>query len=86
MEKSTTRHKSNRPTYKKHSPQTKNVLETMCGNGRISIHLAKIGYNVTGIEFNKTYIDNAKKKAKEYNVEDKANFLHCDIRKFRQIL
>ncbi|MEM2083670.1 MAG: class I SAM-dependent methyltransferase [Nitrososphaerota archaeon] len=65
---------------KKYFQQAKDILEIMCGNGRISIHLAKIGYNVTGIDFSKIFIDDAKRKAKENNIEDKVNFVHGDVR------
>ncbi|MBE9908975.1 class I SAM-dependent methyltransferase [Enterococcus casseliflavus] len=68
----------------------KNVLDLACGPGRYSEELAKLGYDVTGIDYNKVAIDYAIEEAKkkhleiEYLVDDITN-LKID-RKFDLIL
>jgi 2-polyprenyl-3-methyl-5-hydroxy-6-metoxy-1,4-benzoquinol methylase len=49
------------------------ILDIGCGTGRHSIELAKRGYNVVGIDFSKSMIDQAKSKInnKNYNVNFK---------------
>lgn len=57
----------------------------MCGNGRISINLAKSGYKVIGIDISPTYIEDARRKAKEHKVEEKVKFLVGDVRELDKI-
>jgi len=49
------------------------ILEVGCGNGRVLIHLSKLGYrNLVGIDISPTFIEDAKRKAAKYgttNVE-----------------
>ncbi len=62
------------------------ILDLMCGNGRIAINLAKLGYNVVGVDFSPLYIEDANKKAIEHGVEDKTSFLVGDIRNLNSII
>lgn len=49
--------------------QVKKVLDVACGVGRHSIPLAKSGYQVTGIDYSKSQIREAKKYAKDNKVD-----------------
>ncbi|MBI4163076.1 MAG: class I SAM-dependent methyltransferase, partial [Candidatus Aenigmarchaeota archaeon] len=51
--------------------KVKKILDISCGTGRHSIGLAKAGYNVTGVDKEKSVIDYAKNKAKESGVHAK---------------
>lgn len=59
--------------------QDTTVLDLGCGIGRHSIELTKRGYSVTGIDFVKSNIESARRKAEEQNVKVE-NFLVDDIR------
>ncbi|WP_422529337.1 class I SAM-dependent methyltransferase [Serratia fonticola] len=50
------------------------ILDLGCGTGRIAIKLAERGYNVTGLDWNKTAINLAKENDKKSLV----NFIHED--------
>jgi len=56
------------------------VLDLCCGVGRHSLALARSGYSVTGVDRTKEYLDVAKKKAK--NEELDVEFLEGDMRTF----
>lgn len=60
------------------------ILELGCGNGRISIGLAKKGYRVTGVDISPKFIEDAKRKAEK----EKANveFIIGDVRELDRIL
>ena len=64
----------------KHGVSEGKVLDLMCGNGRIATNLAKLGYNVVGIDISPIYIQDAIKKAQEHNVQDKVTFVAGDVR------
>jgi len=70
----------------KHGISKGRILDLMCGNGRIAIHLAKLGYEVVGIDFSPIYIEDAKKKAIEHGTESKTKFIHGDIRNLDALL
>ena len=65
---------------KEHGIERGNVLDLCCGNGRIAINMAKKGFNVTGIDYSKPCIDDAKRRANEENVGDKTSFIEGDVR------
>lgn len=54
------------------SRKIKSVLDIACGVGRHSVELAKLGYEVAGLDFSPSQIKQAKEKAKENKV--KVNF------------
>lgn len=58
------------------------VLDLCCGTGRHSIVLAKRGYDVTGVDLTRHYIEKARKKAeeKEFDIE----FVEKDMREFKR--
>ena len=45
------------------------VLDAPCGFGRHSVELARLGFAVTGVDFNETELDRARKAAREAGVE-----------------
>lgn len=55
------------------------ILDLYCGYGRHTIELAKLGYNMTGVDATKEFLEIAGQKA----LEEKVNitFNHCDMRK-----
>ena len=54
----------------------KEVLDLGIGQGRNSIPLADLGFNVTGVDFSTKYLEFCKKTC------DKLNLIHSDIRAF----
>ena len=68
---------------KKHTTNQSNlkVLDLGCGKGAVSIKLAKeLNCQCHGIDAVKAFIDEAKNKAKEFNVEEYCSFERNDIR------
>lgn len=55
----------------------KTILDLGCGSGRISIPLSKVGYKVTGVDFDKEAIKEAKGKVKN---NKNLKFLNSDYR------
>jgi 2-polyprenyl-3-methyl-5-hydroxy-6-metoxy-1,4-benzoquinol methylase len=55
------------------------ILELGCGNGRISINLAKMGFNVTGIDISSLCVNDAIKRAKEKKIKN-VQFICGDMR------
>lgn len=63
-----------------------NVLDLGCGKGAVAINLAyKYGFNVTGIDAMKEFLDEAKLKATEHNVSHLCSFVNEDINDFIKI-
>jgi D-alanine-D-alanine ligase len=55
------------------------ILDLACGYGRHSIELARRGYNVTGFDFSKYFLQTARKEARKQNM--KIVFVRGDMRK-----
>ena len=55
-----------------------NFLDYCCGTGIHSIYPAKLGAQVTGIDFSSSSIESAIERSKFFNVEDKCQFLVQD--------
>lgn len=62
------------------------ALDLCCGNGRVSIHLAKKGWETVGVDFSKEYLDDAVEKAKLYGISDRCRFIHGDVRDLSKLL
>ncbi len=62
------------------------ILDLACGLGRISIYLAKAGYNVVGIDISPLYLRLAQKWATKESVDDKTIFYRMDARKAPRLL
>jgi len=56
------------------------VLDLCCGIGRHSLELARRGFEVTGLDRTKSYIERARTEAKNENL--KVDFVLCDARRF----
>ncbi len=54
------------------------LLDLPCGNGRLSIPMALLGYDVTGVDFSKTFVEEARSAAKAYKC--KTTFVKADMR------
>ncbi len=61
------------------------ILDLGCGNGRIAIHLAMKGYRVVGVDYSKDFIDDARAKASQYNVEENVEFIVGDAREIDEL-
>jgi len=58
-----------------------NVLDLACGAGRHSLIFAAQGFNVTGLDFSKPYLREARKAARKAGQD--IQFVHGDIRNLR---
>src|SRR5262245_43922874 len=58
------------------------VLDLACGVGRHSLIFAKKGFNVTGLDFSKPYLREARTAARK--ARQSIRFVHGDIRNLRQ--
>ena len=56
------------------------VLDACCALGRISIELALLGMNVTGVDITEPFLDAAKESAWDEGVE--IDFVKADMRRF----
>ena len=61
-----------------------NLLDLCCGNGRISIYMAKKGFKAVGVDISKAFIEDARRKAKEHKVSELVTFLEGDVRKLKE--
>lgn len=66
--------------YKKWLPKNKGakILELCCGTGRLTLPIAKDGYNICGVDYTSSMLRQAKIKAAEAGLE--INFIDADIR------
>ena len=71
---------SDLPFYKKWLPKNKDakILELCCGTGRLTLPIAKDGYNICGVDYTSSMLEQAKAKAFEAGLE--INFIEADIR------
>ncbi|NHF60109.1 class I SAM-dependent methyltransferase [Flavobacteriaceae bacterium TP-CH-4] len=66
--------------YKNWLPKNKDarILELCCGTGRLTVPIAKDGYDICGVDFNASMLDQAKVKASEQELT--VAFIESDIR------
>lgn len=66
--------------YKKWMPRSKEakILELCCGTGRLTLPLAKDGYNICGVDYTASMLQQAKIKASELGLN--IDFIEADIR------
>jgi 2-polyprenyl-3-methyl-5-hydroxy-6-metoxy-1,4-benzoquinol methylase len=50
------------------------ILDIPCGIGRISVPLAKLGYDVTGVDLSPYFIRVARRKARQFGVAKRTKF------------
>ncbi|MFC2067700.1 glycosyltransferase [Chloroflexota bacterium] len=61
-----------------HLVEGQKVLEIGCGNGDLSIEMAKEGFDVVGVDISEAGIKQASEKAKNEDLDSRANFLVMD--------
>lgn len=66
--------------YRKWLPQNKDarILELCCGTGRLTLPIAKDGYNICGVDYTPSMLEQAKAKASEAGLN--IHFIEADIR------
>ena len=66
--------------YKKWMPKNKDahILELCCGTGRLTLPIAKAGYDITGVDFTFSMLEQAKKRASKEGLQ--IEFIESDIR------
>ena len=66
--------------YKRWLPKNKDarILELCCGTGRLTLPIAKEGYDITGVDYTPSMLAQAKMKASEAGLE--ISFIEADIR------
>jgi SAM-dependent methyltransferase len=57
------------------------ILDLGCGNGRISVNLARLGFRVVGVDISPIFIEDAVEKARLHGVEDRVVFRIGDARR-----
>jgi ubiquinone/menaquinone biosynthesis C-methylase UbiE len=61
-----------------HIPQNAKILDLCCGNGRHTLELKKLGYDVVGIDLSNELLEVARTKASESDLDLK--LVQCDMR------
>lgn len=66
--------------YKRWLPKNKDarILELCCGTGRLTLPIAKDGYDISGVDYTASMLHQAKMKAAEAGL--RINFIQADIR------
>jgi SAM-dependent methyltransferase len=63
-----------------------NLLDLCCGNGRISVYMARKGFRAVGVDISKAFLEDAKKKASEHGVTNMVAFLEGDVRRLTEVV
>ncbi|WP_299335043.1 class I SAM-dependent methyltransferase [uncultured Psychroserpens sp.] len=66
--------------YKRWLPKNKDshILELCCGTGRLTLPIAKDGYNITGVDYTSSMLNQAKTRASEEGLD--IEFIEADMR------
>lgn len=66
--------------YKRWLPKNKDarLLELCCGTGRLTLPIAKEGYDITGVDYTASMLEQARAKASQAGLE--VEFIEADIR------
>jgi ubiquinone/menaquinone biosynthesis C-methylase UbiE len=62
------------------------LLDLCCGNGRVSICMAKKGFRSTGVDISEAFLEDARKKAQEHGASDLVTFLGGDVRRLKEVV
>ena len=70
---------------REHAPQAKRILEFGCGTGVHAEHLARMGFNVVGVDLSETMLTRAKARQAEMSTEiaNRISFIKGDVRNIR---
>lgn len=60
-------------------PRRSHILDVGCGVGRHAVELAKLGYDVTGVDISSRYLAEARRRARKQRVH--AHFIRGDMRR-----
>jgi ubiquinone/menaquinone biosynthesis C-methylase UbiE len=63
-----------------------NLLDLCCGNGRVSIYMAKKGFKTVGVDISRAFLEDATRKAQEHGVSNLVTFLEGDVRKLKEVV
>lgn len=63
-----------------------NLLDICCGNGRISIYMAKKGFKAVGVDISRAFLKDARSKAEEHQVSSLVTFVKGDVRKLKEVV
>jgi len=63
-----------------------NLLDPCCGNGRVSIYMAKKGFKSVGVDMSKVFLEDARRKAEANGVSDLVTFAEGDARKLKKVV
>jgi ubiquinone/menaquinone biosynthesis C-methylase UbiE len=63
-----------------------NLLDLCCGNGRVSIYMAKKGFKTVGVDISRAFLEDAGKKAREHEVTNLVTFLEGDVRDLNKVI
>jgi SAM-dependent methyltransferase len=61
-------------------PKGGKILDICCGIGRHSLGLAKLGYNVVGVDLSSSFLERASASAKKRRLSRRVRFVLADIR------
>ncbi len=64
------------------APQGAALLDLCCGHGRHTLEFARRGYKLTGVDRNVRYLDRARRRAADANLD--IEFVQGDMREFRR--
>jgi len=64
-------------------PQGAQVLDVPCGNGRLSFELANRGRHVTGVDISKEFIQEARSRLNDNEVNGRLDFILSDMRQVK---
>ncbi len=71
---------------KKFRVKGRRVLDFPCGTGRVSVPLAQLGYDVTGIDVSRYFLQLAQQNAKARKVTGRITFIHGKMQNAARIL
>jgi SAM-dependent methyltransferase len=58
------------------------ILEIGCGTGRLLLHLAQAGHNLTGLDLSRTALDSARRKLETIDLAGQVETVQADMRHF----
>ena len=70
----------------KHGISSGNLLDLCCGNGRISIYMARKGFKAVGVDISGAFLEDAEKKAEQHKVQNLVKFLEGDVRNLKKVI